>query len=347
MATEQLLFEFFIASLTPSQSAKEYTDIEIQKIQEVIESKEDIIKITSDITSSELNEILADTSKQIKTVYFMPGVYSLGDIRLKSNTHIILDKNAVINVIDKHLFFNFELTDTEVLAYNGQGNITVEGGTINGHACSFIHANNVTFKDITFNNTANDHYFEIAACRNFRIENCHFRGMATQIESRNYVEYVQLDQPTFAGFPHLGDENSLTFDGTANTNIYIIGCTFDKSETVGYDNIYTAIGSHGSGANYQTQIYILNNKFLNCTHAAIAARGWKYVIVDNNTFDYCSAALQIKYGNSDISFKNNFVDHADNGIYCLNDNNSTFYFLKIDGNKFDNSLHRLNVNILS
>lgn len=325
------------------QDAKDYTDTEIA---DILATMDNVIKIDSTITSSELNLLLADTNKKVKNIYFTAGTYTLGDIRLKANTHILLDKNAVINVIDKHLFFNFETTDTEVLGYNGQGNITVEGGTLNGHACSFIHADNVVFKGIKFNNTANDHYFEIAACRNFKIENCHFRGMITQIESRDYVEYVQLDQPTFVGFPHLGDENSLTFDGTANTNIYIIGCTFDKGSTTGYDNIYAAIGSHGSGANYQTQIYILNNKFLNCTHAAIAARGWKYVIVDNNTFDYCSASLQVKYGNSDISFKNNFVDHADNGIYCLNDNNSTFYFLKIDGNKFDNCLHRLNVNII-
>lgn len=322
---------------------KAYTDTEIN---EKLLEKEDLIKIESDITSSELNLILADENKKVKTVYFTAGTYTLGDIRLKSNTHIILDKNAVINVIDKHLFFNFETSDTEVLAYNGQGNITVEGGTINGHACSFIHADNVTFKNIQFNNTANDHYFEIAACRNFRVENCHFKGMVTQVESRNYVEYVQLDAPTYTGFPHLGDENSATFDGTPNTNICIMGCTFDKGDTTGYNNIYTAIGSHGSGSQYMTQIYIINNKFYNCTHAAIASRGWKHVVIENNIFDYCSVALQVKYGNSDITFNSNIVDHADNGIYCLNDNNSTFYFLKINGNKFDNCLHRLNVNII-
>ncbi len=303
--------------------------------------------ISPTITKNELNTLLSSDLEKTKRIYFSKGTYTLDTVRLKSNTHLILDKNAIINVSGTHLFFNFELTDTEVLAYDGQGNITIEGGTINGHACSFIHGDNIVFKNINFNDTDNDHYFEIAACRNFKIENCHFNGMITQAIERNYVEYIQLDNPTYAGFPHLGDENSPTFDGTPNTNIYIIGNTFDKGETTGYDNIYTAIGSHGSGANYQTQIYILNNKFYNCSHAAIAQRGWKSVIIENNTFNYCSAALQLKYGNSDITFKNNFIDHSDNAIYGLGDNNSTFNFLKIDGNKFDNCTHRLNCDIIS
>lgn len=315
----------------------------------IIESEDmlgKIIKVSNTITSNELNFILANNSNIVKNIYFEAGTYSLDTIRLKSNTHLILDENAIINVSNTHLFFNFESSDTEVIGYNGQGNIIVEGGTINGHACSFIHADNVLFKDIQFNNSNNDHYFEIAACRNFRIENCHFKGMIGQIESRRYVEYVQLDQPSYTGFPHLGNIDSTTFDGTPNTNIYIIGNTFDKSNTPNYENIYCAIGSHGSGANYQTQIVIKDNKFYNCTHAAIASRGWKNVYIENNTFEDCEAALQLKYGNKDISFKNNSIDGATNAIYTLNDNNSTYFFLKIDGNKFTNCLHRLNSNII-
>ena len=255
------MFDFFVENLTPMESvliqAKEYTDAEIQKIQ-----KEDIIKITSDITSNELNEILADTSKQIKTVYFMPGTYTLGDIRLKSNTHIILDKNAVINVIDKHLFFNFEMTDTEVLAYDGQGNITIEGGTINGHIASFIHGENITIRNIKANDCYNDHYIELSACKDVLIKDNTFSGMIAQTAERDYVEYVQIDNCTYTNFPHLGIETSETFDLTPNLNIKIYDNEFKKSLTTNCDNVYACIGTHSSVANYHQNIENIYEKKL-------------------------------------------------------------------------------------
>lgn len=305
-----------------------------------------VVRVSPEITSSELNAILADQTRSAKTIFFPAGTYHLGKIRLKQNTRIVLDDDAVIKVDGKYLFFNFELTDTHVLGYAGQGNISVEGGTIHGHAASFIHASDVSFRNIKFRNSLNDHYFEIAACRNFKIENCHFRGMAAQREKRGYVEYVQLDNPARIGFPHLGKADSPTFDGTPNTNIAIVGCSFDKGDTEPFDNLYAGIGSHGRGARYQTHISIVSNRFAHCSYAGISPRGWRHVVIEDNVFEQCSSALLLKFGNNDVVFRNNQVSHADNGVYALNDNNSTFRFLKIDDNRFDHCAHRLNVDII-
>ena len=346
---QYLMFSIFVFILNPLQPTLAQTNAYADKqVAGAINARISgaVLHISPEITSSELNAILADQTQPARTIYFPAGTYHLEKIRLKQNTHLVLDEAAIINVKGKYLFFNFELTDTGVLGYDGQGNITIEGGTINGHAASFIHASDVVFKNIKFNNSLNDHYFEIAACRNFKIENCHFRGMVAQKEKRGYVEYVQLDNPARIGFPHLGKADSPTFDGTPNTHITIVGCTFDKGDTEPFANLYAAIGSHGRGDQYQTHINISSNRFAHCSYAAISQPGWKHVVIKDNVFDQCSSALQLKFGNSDTVFKNNHVSNADNGIYTLTDNNSTFSFLAIQGNQFKQCAHRLNVAII-
>ena len=320
------------------QDANTYTDTEIA---DILATMDNVIKIDSTITSSELNLLLADTNKKVKNIYFTAGTYTLGDIRLKANTHILLDKDAIINVIDKHLFFNFETTDTEVLAYNGQGNITVEGGTINGHIASFIHGENITIRNIKANDCYNDHYIELSACKDVLIKDNTFSGMITQTAERNYVEYVQIDNCTYTNFPHLGAETSATFDLTPNVNIKIYDNEFKKSLTTNYDNVYACIGTHSSVANYHQNIEIKGNRFYNASHAAIAIRGWRNAVIQNNYFDTCEIALQILYGSSDITFVDNFVQKSNPAIYTYNSNTSTFYFLKIARNKFDECVHRL------
>ena len=350
-----LIFPFFVfILLNPLRAARAQTnDSAGKQAADIVAADivaadigDAVIRISPEITSAELNAILADQTRPAKTIYFPAGTYHLGKIRLKRNTRLVLDDAAVIQVEGKYLFFNFELNETNVLGYAGQGNITVEGGTINGHAASFIHASDVVFKNIKFNNSLNDHYFEIAACRNFRIENCHFRGMAAQREKRRYVEYVQLDNPLRIGFPHLGKAASPTFDGTPNTHIAIVGCTFDKGDTEAFDNLYAAIGSHGRGLRYQTHISIVSNRFSRCSFAGISQRGWNHVMIEDNVFDQCSSALLLKYGNIDTAFRNNDVSHADNGIYAMGDGNASFRSLKIDGNRFRHCAHRLNVAII-
>ena len=322
---------------TPDQQAANIGDADIGGA---------VIRISPGITSGEMNAILADRTHPAKTIRFPAGTYHLGKIRLKRNTRLVLDDDAVIQVEGKYLFFNFELSDTNVLGYAGEGNITVEGGTIHGHAASFIHASDVTFRNIKFNNSLNDHYFEIAACRNFKVENCHFRGMAAQREKRHYVEYIQLDHPLRIGFPHLGKADSPTFDGTPNTRISIVGCTFDIGDTEGFDNLYAAIGSHGRGPRYQTHISIVSNRFSRCSYAGISQRGWNHVVIEDNVFDQCSSALLLKYGNHDILFRNNDVSHADNGICAIGDDNAAFHALKIEGNRFRQCANRLNIAIV-
>ena len=312
-----------------------------ENINTLKRTKQDIIFIDNTITSQKFNDMLKSSSK-FKTFYFLEGTYSLKQLRLKSNTHIILDKNVVINVADNsHLFFNFELTDIDVLEYNGQGNIIIEGGTINGHIASFIHGYDITFKNIKANNCPRDHYFEISSCKNVTIKGCTFNGMIEQAVDRQYVEYIQIEQAKRDSFPHLGDVNSPTFDNTPSTNIVIDDNVFDRGVDT-FSHAYAAIGSHVSSPQYLGFVSIRKNKFYNFTWGAISMRSWEQVEIDDNYFENCKTATYFKYGNRDIEFHHNTIHNCESAVYLYN---GTLNNLNIDNNHFDGCLHRINCEI--
>lgn len=92
MATERLLFEFFIASLTPSQSAKEYTDTKISEV------KEEISDITLDI---DIDDIYTATKLQAYSDYLNVEV---ADIKAKLNTIDAQNKCSLAFITDIHAY---------------------------------------------------------------------------------------------------------------------------------------------------------------------------------------------------------------------------------------------------
>lgn len=139
-----------------------------------------------------------------------------------------------------HLFFNFESTDT-FTGYDGNGNLTIKNGHLDGAAFSFCHAENVLVENCAFTNCVNDHYFEICACKNYVITGCSFEGMYEY--SRTDNEYVQIDCCYYTSFPWFSSDN-ITYDGTPNNGITIQNCTFKKGSKTNYTLLNACIGSH-------------------------------------------------------------------------------------------------------
>lgn len=148
-------------------------------------------------------------------------------IRLSKGTTLDLNGSTITST-NKHLFFNFQSSDT-FTAYNGNGDITIRNGTIIGGALSFAHGENIRLENVIFKNSLNDHFLEVAGCKNYVIENCRFIGMA-DVQTSVY-EYINVDPVTYAAFPWLTN-GSAFYDGAKNDGISIDGCYFHLVKVV-------------------------------------------------------------------------------------------------------------------
>lgn len=275
-------------------------------LQNQINSKLSEVKVTPNNTTEEIQSILNSSGegKSLKVI-FTEGTYNLDTLRLKKNTHIVLD-NAIINANSKHLFFNFE--DEDVFSeYNGNGNIVIEGGTVNGHLISMIHANDVVIKNMTIKDTTNDHYFEICACSNVVIDNCNIEGVFVQNSNRNYVECVQLDTCDKTSFPWVTNDDM--FDNTINKNITIKNCNFHNNGSS--NEIYTAIGSHVIDLNAIHENITIENCIINgAINRAINVNGWKGVKINNCIIKNCGRGINVDAFGKNVEIKqNHFIDN--------------------------------------
>lgn len=213
--------------------------------------------------------------------------YSITSVlRIKANTTILLN-GATITTSAVHLFFNFLDTDA-FTGYNGNGNISIIGGSIVGGSISFIHGKNIYIDRVQFSNGSNDHYFEICACKNFNITNCSFVGMSTTAPSRK--EYINIDNCTYSNFPHL-PADSATYDLTIVDGVLIENCYFDISDGVMQD----AIGKHsyadsGNVSAYKAKnITISNCRIVGATQIAVLLLGIENVLMESCRLENCTA----------------------------------------------------------
>lgn len=202
-------------------------------------------------------------------------------IRLKKDT--VVDFNgATLVCTDYHSFFNFVSTDT-FTGYNGNGNITIRNGTIIGGGISFGHANGVRLENLTFVDCLNDHWLEIAGCKNYVIEGCVFGGIKEQSASRNIVEYINFDACYRAPFPHLPN-GSAFYDGTKNNNVVVNNCKFAPGEGT-YGFAYVAIGTHGINEPLDTaheKTVFTNNEVIGFATYGIHIANMNNVYIANN-----------------------------------------------------------------
>lgn len=245
-------------------------------------------------------------------------------IRLSKDTTLDLN-GAIITSTNKHLFFNFQSTDT-FTAYNGNGNITIKNGTIVGGAISFGHGDSITLENVTFKNSLNDHFLEIAGCRNYSIRSCRFIGMA-DVQTSVY-EYINVDPVTHAAFPWLAD-GSAFYDGTKNDGIKIDGCYFSIGEGT-YAYGFNAFGAHGvAGQSVKHKnIRLTNNEVVGFTGCGFRINDMENVLIESNLISVsASGANGIRIGDvgqsTEVIIKDNVINSLDTPITKAN--NSTVY----------------------
>lgn len=249
--------------------------------------------------------------KRAKIIEFETGEYTFNTaFRLTGNTTILLNNSNLIFDIplvtednqNSHGFYNFE-SDDEFLEYNGNGNISVIGGTITHGNFSFCHAKNIVFKNIRFELCNNDHVLEMCGINGLLVENCVFNGHC--VAANTYKECIQLDNATYGNFPFFDDENNPTYDNTTNKN-WIIKSNEFKNPNVEPYTLTGCIGMHSFVTNYYHEnIIIENNFFNNSVNMSIQFYNVKNVLVKNNRF-YCDNQTAITNQGCHLRTRNSF-----------------------------------------
>lgn len=235
------------------------------------------------------------------TVQFPAGYYKLKPCTIFDNTTIKLTNNTTLKSVaapyynknfnaneDIHiLFFNaipHDDNELNITGYNGRSNITIEGGILDAEsAICFIHGQNITLKNITFQNADYDHYMQIGSCKNVKIENCEFYGVTQRPDNRQYVEFIQIDWATYESMPYWQKDGAI-FDNGVNDGIEIINCKFNKGEDT-YNYLPVAIGSHaGQQGINNKNITIKGCEFKGFDYAGITLKYMNDVVIEDNRF---------------------------------------------------------------
>lgn len=172
-------------------------------------------------------------------------------LRVKGDTIIDLNGATILSE-NKHLFYNFQ-NDSTATGYNGEGNITIMGGTIIGGAISFGHGDHIWLVGMQFKDSLNDHFLEICACRDYEIVGCSFFGMA-DVQTSVY-EYINIDPCTHGAFPWLPN-GSAFYDGTVNNGVTVRDCRFGLGSGE-YAYGYNAVGAHTGSGNTHIGIAVI------------------------------------------------------------------------------------------
>jgi hypothetical protein len=233
--------------------------------------------------------------------------YKITDvIRVGENTIIDLNGSTILST-SNHLFFNFLSTDTSFTGYNGNGNICIRNGYIIGGAVSFAHGENILLDNVHFSDALNDHFLEIAGCKNYRIINCSFIGMGNWDTS--VLEYINLDHCRYQNFPWM-PSGSAFYDNTPNKGIIIFNSKFSLGDNT-YAYGYNAIGVHSiTGlSNNHEDITVSNCEIFGFTGCGIRLNGMDKVYVNNNRIETVGDGIVIGDVGScnDITIKNNYV----------------------------------------
>lgn len=242
-------------------------------------------------------------------------------LRLKKDT--ILDLNgATITSTAKRMLFNFLTTDT-FTAYNGNGNITIENGTLIGGSIAFGHGENIKFENVTFLNCMNDHIMEVCACKNYVVESCRFIGMA---DSRTSVyEYINLDMAIHGAFPHLPD-GSAFYDGMKNDGVKVNNCYFSLGEGA-FAYGFNAMGVHGGGgvSTPHKNITFTNNTVKGFTGCGFRANDMQNVYIFGNNIDVSGDGIRVGdvVQSANVLIKANVISAS--GTAITKGNNSTVY----------------------
>lgn len=233
--------------------------------------------------------------------------YKVTDVlRIKNNT--VLDLNGcTLTATYNHLMYNFTDSDTSFTGYSGNGNITIRNGIIIGGAISFAHGENILLENVQFVNSLNDHFLEIAGCKNYNIRGCSFSGMKNLTSS--VLEYINLDHCRYQNFPWL-PSGSAFYDNTPNAGVHVTGCTFSLG-TGTYAYGYNAFGVHSvTGLTTKhSDISVIDSTILGFTGCGVRLNGMNNIFINNNRIQVAGDGIMLgDVGACDtIVIKGNYV----------------------------------------
>lgn len=252
------------------------------------------------------------------------GNYSMNEtLHIYANTKIVMEEDTVL--VRKHTdaFMSNGKAGDQFTGYKGNGNIIIEGGTLDGNVLDadygeygyggieFAHADHIEIRNLTIKDIVYSHGIEINSSHNVVIENCQFLGYLdpTTDKSRSKSEAIQLDFSSKNGFPHFGD-----WDGTPSRDVVIKNNYFGDSDTKEMNTWPVGVGSHsGKNDEWNENITITGNKFMGMTYTGISAYNWNHVKIRDNTFSGINEVITIEHpGNKlkeqDIIIENNSIN---------------------------------------
>ena len=254
------------------------------------------------------------------TIFIPNGTYLVTTpLAVLSNTHIIMEDGAILKRnanVRFCIFYSYYTAQTT--AYNGQHDITIEGGTLDlgtgysygGCGLGFQHCQNILIKNVTFKHTNKTyHCIDCGGSKNVRIENCIFTDHLTD---GTIAEMLQIDRTAYGSFPIPASypaEGSACYDNTGCENVEITGCKF-------YTNTYSpAIGNHSITAVHKN-INIHDNFIFGYGTTVEGYRGaiafanstnnTKYVYIHDNIFSDFPILVQFVADNA-FWVKNNIL----------------------------------------
>ncbi|MGE7651220.1 BppU family phage baseplate upper protein [Peribacillus frigoritolerans] len=232
------------------------------------------------------------------------GVYRItSKLIVSKNTKIIMDKQARLLRDHSSGWFINGRTGDSFTGYNGNGNITIEGGILDGNltkhykhynAIGLARGQNIVLRDIEIIDVRGAHAVDMNACKDVLIEGCKFKGYDINYTVDGdgvsyYREAIQIANHTDAGFNNFG-----AFDAQPCENVTVRDCYFGKSDN--FPAYPTAVGNHSAVVDlYMKNIRIYKNTFDGMTYAGLRPYKFENTMIRNNTFINCETG--IRYSN--------------------------------------------------
>lgn len=287
--------------------------------------------------SGKLQEALNKIKHAKAGKIFIPAGDYLIDNRviIYKNTTFEMDSNATLLRGNTNETMMNQSYDDKYYGYEGNGNIHFIGGTFDSNyeqidkyptkaanQINLMHAENITFDNVTFRNTISYHAIDTNGVRNMKVNNCIFEGYIN-LTDESMKESIQLSEYVEATIAGQG-----YYDGTPCRDILVTGCSFRPSDIL--DAPHVGVGNHLSVHNiYQNNIIVTKNTFIGCKGAGVRPYKWENVRIEDNLFENCEEGVRISsVGGVDKSANDT------NGIPSERPQAGRMYF--INGNIFKN-----------
>ncbi len=251
-----------------------------------------------------LDAALEDQSgKTLYEITLPKGIYKLDALlKVYSYTTIKMEGCTLVRSEEKSML-RIGQEDKKYSGYNGQHDITIEGGTWDGNGktgkvdISMIrmgHGKNITFKNVTFQNVYMTHHVELAGCSNVTFTGCVFKDFYSKGDKSNSGNNEALQFDVLHNAQHFPKYPG--FDDTPCANITVTGCTFT--------NLQRGLGTHSAVAgSYFKNMVFTDNTFTNINGYAIIATNFQNATISRNKISKCGAGILFR---SMVQGYNNF-----------------------------------------